>query len=60
MSRSSQHRGNSNCLAENKVDSKKKYIKLQFSKEYEYVKKIYKKGTILHNWKISFGNNEMF
>tara|TARA_Y100000389_G_C17416978_1_gene494336 strand:- start:328 stop:1554 length:1227 start_codon:yes stop_codon:yes gene_type:complete len=52
MSRSSQHRGKSNCLAENKVDSKKKSIKLQFSKEYEYVKKIYKKGTILHNWKI--------
>ena len=52
MSRSSQHRGKSNCLAENKVDSKKKTIKLQFSKEYEYVKKIYKKGTILHNWKI--------
>ena len=26
MSRSSQHRGNSNCLAENKVDSKKKLL----------------------------------
>ena len=52
MSRSSQNRGNAYIFQDKKSAPKKKPTKLVFHKDFNYVKKSYKNGAILHNWKL--------